>query len=538
MKMLKTMQTVLFLLMLPVVLAGQQTIFNSMDDDPTWRGQLDPYDDPETRVIVSYVSEPVMFGAGAMQLIWGVTQNQSTGGKSVLSHTYWDPAGVYDWSEFDSLTFWYYVEDPSSIPGAVQLRLVLGDVSDSQEGAGTKSFSSMECWGTTQNILDDPSGWNKIAIPLASAGQDPGGNGFERSGSEGIAGNDALDLNMVKGFQFEFLSSASEGDAATGLLYLDHLILTTAGGDTSVIMSMDEDPYWNSQRDREDEVETKVILTYVSDPVMFGDGAMWLDWGVTNNESWGGGSYMNHVQPDSNGVFDWTDYDTLAFWYNVQYPSSMPGTVHLRLNLGDVSDAEPGYKQSDFGAMEYWYSFHYILDDEPGWKKIAIPLIDVRDDPNSNGFERTGWYGIEGNDILDLDMIKGFQFEFSMSASEGDIAMGTIVIDNMALYSGEYDLTRVRHKPLVKPRLYQLTQNFPNPFNGMTTIGYMLPESGPVTIRLFDLLGKEVKTLVNRDQSAGSHRVRINADEFTSGTYFYRIDAGSFTQTKKMILMK
>jgi hypothetical protein len=90
-----------------------------------------------------------------------------------------------------------------------------------------------------------------------------------------------------------------------------------------------------------------------------------------------------------------------------------------------------------------------------------------------------------------------------------------------------------------KPKQFALMQNYPNPFNPSTTINYSLPESGLITIKIYDLLGREVETLVNEEKSAGNYSVQFSANNrFTSGVYFYRMQAGSFTQTKKLILLK
>ena len=83
-----------------------------------------------------------------------------------------------------------------------------------------------------------------------------------------------------------------------------------------------------------------------------------------------------------------------------------------------------------------------------------------------------------------------------------------------------------------------LNQNYPNPFNPVTVIDYQLPKSSNVRIRIFDVLGKEVDALVNEVQSAGVHNVTWNAANMPSGVYFYRIDAGSFSSIKKMVLIK
>lgn len=85
---------------------------------------------------------------------------------------------------------------------------------------------------------------------------------------------------------------------------------------------------------------------------------------------------------------------------------------------------------------------------------------------------------------------------------------------------------------------FALEQNYPNPFNPSTTISFALPSAQDVTVTIFNLLGQEMRTVVNERFDAGVHRVNFDASDLVSGVYFYRIDAGQFSATKKMILMK
>jgi hypothetical protein len=88
------------------------------------------------------------------------------------------------------------------------------------------------------------------------------------------------------------------------------------------------------------------------------------------------------------------------------------------------------------------------------------------------------------------------------------------------------------------PTSFELMQNYPNPFNPSTEIGFRVSDFGIVTVRVFDLLGREVATLVNEQKEPGTHSVKWDASGMASGTYVYRLQAGSFVQSKKMILMK
>ncbi len=95
------------------------------------------------------------------------------------------------------------------------------------------------------------------------------------------------------------------------------------------------------------------------------------------------------------------------------------------------------------------------------------------------------------------------------------------------------------------PSEFILHQNYPNPFNPVTTIKYSIPSvisigerNLNVTLKVYDVLGNEIATLVNEEKPAGNYELNFNASSLSSGVYFYRLQSGSFIQTKKMILMK
>jgi hypothetical protein len=88
------------------------------------------------------------------------------------------------------------------------------------------------------------------------------------------------------------------------------------------------------------------------------------------------------------------------------------------------------------------------------------------------------------------------------------------------------------------PNFYALDQNYPNPFNPTTKITYALPKAGSVNLVVYDILGREVATLVNEVKQAGIHTVDFNASNLASGIYFYSMKSGDFTAVKKMVLVK
>ena len=88
------------------------------------------------------------------------------------------------------------------------------------------------------------------------------------------------------------------------------------------------------------------------------------------------------------------------------------------------------------------------------------------------------------------------------------------------------------------PRAFSLGQSFPNPFNPSATISYSVPGPTDVTIKVFDEIGREVTTLVHGKKAAGNYSVVWNASRYASGVYWYRMTAGSYSETRKMLLIK
>ena len=91
---------------------------------------------------------------------------------------------------------------------------------------------------------------------------------------------------------------------------------------------------------------------------------------------------------------------------------------------------------------------------------------------------------------------------------------------------------------VILPTKTELLQNYPNPFNPSTTISFSLPTKSFVSLKVFDALGREVDTILNDELSTGSYSRQWNASNMPSGIYFYRLQAGAFTETKKLVLLR
>lgn len=129
----------------------------------------------------------------------------------------------------------------------------------------------------------------------------------------------------------------------------------------------------------------------------------------------------------------------------------------------------------------------------------------------------------------------------SLSSIEELILLNTKVI--AATSGGLYErniseLTGINQVSTEIPEKFMLEQNYPNPFNPTTTISFSAAHAGFVSLKLYDALGREVKQLVNGNLSAGTYEVTVDASQMQSGVYFYRLKAGNFTETKRMVLVK
>jgi hypothetical protein len=101
----------------------------------------------------------------------------------------------------------------------------------------------------------------------------------------------------------------------------------------------------------------------------------------------------------------------------------------------------------------------------------------------------------------------------------------------------QWNPTSVRQDETIA-RQFELSQNFPNPFNPTTSIRYALPNAGFVSLKVYDILGREVMTVVNEYQTEGTYNVNLDASTLSSGMYVYALESGSFSSVKKMMLLK
>jgi hypothetical protein len=160
-------------------------------------------------------------------------------------------------------------------------------------------------------------------------------------------------------------------------------------------------------------------------------------------------------------------------------------------------------------------------------------------------FDRTSKYKLSWQSGLDryFDQLELYDINFNKIS---DMLLDTIkfVNNNRGMATSVFIITDMIiidddvKEGNVFPVVFKLKQNFPNPFNPNTTIGFDIPKASIVTLKVFNLLGQEVATLVNEKREAGNYQVEFDGSKLTSGVYYYRLQAGSFIETKKFILIR
>jgi len=210
------------------------------------------------------------------------------------------------------------------------------------------------------------------------------------------------------------------------------------------------------------------------------------------------------------------------------------------LKYKDVAIVEPGDKGTVWGDSKFWdYVIVEASKDGIEWK----PLIDGYD----AGFNAVWKQKYDDKSIITgkcyvdhtLNLLDKFEagdviiIRFRLFADTKTNAWGW-VIDNLDIQPGNTAVDEANSAPEV----FKLSQNYPNPFNPVTNINFDLPEAAEVKLHIYDTLGRKVETLINKKMESGTHKVKWDAHKYSSGIYFYRIKAGKYTKTRKLMLLK
>ena len=194
-------------------------------------------------------------------------------------------------------------------------------------------------------------------------------------------------------------------------------------------------------------------------------------------------------------------------------------------------DNEPNEISIDGGSPEITF-----CDIQDGWDGEGnIDTDPLFRDPENGDFHLMDTVC---GDTLDSPCIDAGSPAMIDSLIDCSWGLGTILSDMGAYGGGDSVMVGIDDEVSEIPTRFALTQNYPNPFNASTIIQYTLPNASHVTIEIYDILGRRVEMLVQEEQQAGYHQVIWDADDNSSGMYFYRIQAEDYTEAKKMLLLK
>jgi len=289
-----------------------------------------------------------------------------------------------------------------------------------------------------------------------------------------------------------------------------------------------------------------------------GDSTKWKfkafpDGRFSNNGYETGLDRFHFYQPDGNTINLPTIvprifplFDTLSNDINVTFNVDMSDPVN-QYNGEHINPADLVFVAMRGGAdfLGNWGSGCWCPDDTTAG--IMFLLTDMGNDMYSRTVFLPG--GTQGGGVFEykfammypgadtvnggsqpLDNEGGFGVNHSFLLADGP----DIVLNN---FFGDFTTSVEKLDDLI-PAQFELEQNYPNPFNPSTTIRFTIPEAGLVTLKVYNLLGEEVATLLNEEQTTGVYEVTFDAAQLSSGIYFYTISSGNFVASKKMILLK
>lgn len=243
-----------------------------------------------------------------------------------------------------------------------------------------------------------------------------------------------------------------------------------------------------------------------------------------------GTSYRNILVRSTDGGGHWTELaDKLdRFCLNPRKPN------HIYY-ISDYASNQVAYVSSNggtsFQAVSGGYQVVSVAAD-PKWENIAYALM------LDGSVASSADTGMTWNIFSTTTRYSYLSTINAVSTSDGGTSLFIETTTNGILCYKIEDPVSVKATAEAKVLHYTLFQNYPNPFNPSTVIRYDLPVNTWVTLKIFDVLGRELTTLVNECQIAGSHSATFQANFLPSGVYFYRLQAGLYTETKKLVLMR
>jgi hypothetical protein len=238
--------------------------------------------------------------------------------------------------------------------------------------------------------------------------------------------------------------------------------------------------------------------------------------------------------------------ETIKF---IERADTLPVTSIEELNASVKTDTLSLNPQSELIFSDYYYVVNSEKADSLLSNDFSInfkcELVKLSSGEVVGEFEEVNYnksnleeYGYQGY-LVDCSGIETGDYYLRLTSSvneEVGLSLSDIQMDNVALNKASLNIRNFKGENI--PVEYSLEQNYPNPFNPTTTIMYQLPKDGLVTLKVYDILGAEVVTLVNEEKVAGKYEVSFDASRLASGIYIYRLQANDYISVKKMVLLK
>jgi photosystem II stability/assembly factor-like uncharacterized protein len=231
------------------------------------------------------------------------------------------------------------------------------------------------------------------------------------------------------------------------------------------------------------------------------------------------------------GIYESTDNGTNWNSFNNELSNKIVNAFSINGNYFYAVTESDGFYYSTNSGLNWTAS-------NGGLPSTTIRSIQTYGDTTFIGLKDIGVYFSTGKDFSWKNV-----YRYGPNATINTLAIfdGFLIVgcDGSSIWLAPIsEITSIKNEKVQVPNNFFLFQNYPNPFNPSTTINYTVPKKSFVTIKVYDILGREVKTLINDEKPAGNYSVNFAANNLASGIYFYTIKAGSFVQTKKMVLLK
>jgi len=239
----------------------------------------------------------------------------------------------------------------------------------------------------------------------------------------------------------------------------------------------------------------------------------------TITENAGGAVSVYAVDVDSDGDMDvlsasWFD-DKIAWYENDGNENFTPHTITTSADSAVSVYAVDVDGDGDMDVLSASFNIDEIAWYENDGNENFTPHTITTNAPGASSV-----YAVDVDGDGDIDVLSASQLDNKIAWYENLSPVGIEAISNEI------------------PIEFRLSQSYPNPFNPATTIRFSIPEEFFVTIKVFNTLGQEITALINENIIAGSYEVEFDASKLPSGIYYYKLQAGSFVETKKMVLMK